>query len=82
MEAEIPLVGQIGGASGRYVYGVTFVNPNLLFWPMEFPRPEPDQPLSLSLVLEKTAVHQRNIWPKAFSSFQARGRAGFEAVTS
>lgn len=40
-EAEIRLVGQIGGELGRYVYGVAFVDPHLDFWPMEFPPPEP-----------------------------------------
>ncbi len=39
-EAEIRLVGQIGGEPGRYVYGVAFVDSDLHFWPMEFPPPE------------------------------------------
>ena len=43
-EAEIRLVGQIGGKPGRYVYGVTFVDPNPDFWPMEFPPPDPFEP--------------------------------------
>jgi hypothetical protein len=39
-EAEIRLVGQIGGEPGRFIYGVAFVDPNLNFWAMEFPPPE------------------------------------------
>jgi hypothetical protein len=40
-EAAIRLVGQIGGEPGRYVYGVTFVDPDPDFWPMDFPPPDP-----------------------------------------
>lgn len=40
-EAEVRLVGQIGGEPGRYVYGLAFLDPQLEFWPMEFPPPEP-----------------------------------------
>ena len=39
-EAEIRLVGKIGGESGRYVYGVAFVDPEVNFWQMDFPPPE------------------------------------------
>jgi hypothetical protein len=31
-EAEIRLVGQIGGEPGRYIYGVAFVDPDPHFW--------------------------------------------------
>lgn len=40
-EAEVRLVGQIGGELDRYVYGVAFLDPDIEFWPMEFPPPEP-----------------------------------------
>lgn len=39
-EADVRLVGQIGGEAGRYTYGVAFVDEDLEFWPMEFPRAE------------------------------------------
>lgn len=40
-EAEVRLVGQIGGEPGRYVYGLAFVDPHIEFWALEFPPPEP-----------------------------------------
>jgi PilZ domain len=51
-EAEIRLIGQIGGEPGRHVYGVAFVDPELEFWPMEFPPPEPDEPARHTMTLE------------------------------
>jgi len=51
-EAEIRLVGQIGGEPGRYVYGVAFVDPNLDFWAMEFPAPNPFEPGDNLMLLE------------------------------
>lgn len=36
-EAEIRVVGQIGEESGRYTYGVAFLNQALNFWRLEFP---------------------------------------------
>lgn len=51
-EAEIRLVGQIGGEPGRYVYGVAFVNAQKPFWPMEFPPPEPNEPPNPNTTLE------------------------------
>jgi PilZ domain len=51
-EAEIRLVGQIGGEPGRYVYGVTFVDPNPDFWPLEFPPPDPFEPASQQIAFE------------------------------
>jgi hypothetical protein len=51
-EAAIRLVGQIGGQPGRYVYGVTFVDPDPDFWPMEFPPPDPFEPASTQIALE------------------------------
>ncbi len=54
-EAEVRLVGQIGGEPGRYIHGVAFVDPDPHFWPMEFPPPESPESLesvSPPLVLE------------------------------
>jgi hypothetical protein len=58
-EAAVRLVGQIGGEPGRYVYGVTFVDPDPHFWPMEFPPPEAFESASLSVVLECSLCQAR-----------------------
>lgn len=58
-EAEIRLVGQIGGEPGRYVYGVTFVDPNPDFWPMEFPPPDPFEIASQQIALECSICQTR-----------------------
>lgn len=58
-EAEIRLVGQIGGEPGRYIYGVAFVDPDPHFWPMEFPPPEPFESASLQLLLECSLCQAR-----------------------
>src|SRR6202040_516721 len=58
-EAEIRLVGQIGGEPGRYVYGVAFVDPDPHFWPMEFPPPESFESASSSIVLECSLCQAR-----------------------
>jgi hypothetical protein len=58
-EAEIRLVGQIGGEPGRYVYGVTFVDPNPDFWAMEFPPPDPFESASERIALECSMCQAR-----------------------
>src|SRR5271157_1718705 len=58
-EAEIRLVGQIGGEPGRYVYGVTFVDPHPDFWPMEFPPPDPFEPATQRIALECSMCQTR-----------------------
>jgi hypothetical protein len=58
-EAAIRLVGQIGGEPGRYVYGVTFVDPDPDFWPMEFPPPDPFEPASQQIALECSMCQTR-----------------------
>jgi hypothetical protein len=58
-EAEIRLVGQIGGEPGRYVYGVTFVDPNPDFWPMEFPPPDPFEQVNQRIALECSMCQTR-----------------------
>lgn len=51
-EALVRLVGQIGGEPGRYVYGLAFLDPDPHFWPMEFPPPEPHEPVRRRIALE------------------------------
>jgi hypothetical protein len=58
-EAEVRLVGQIGGAPDRYVYGVAFVDPRLDFWQIEFPPADSFQPDDRRLTLECTLCHER-----------------------
>jgi hypothetical protein len=58
-EAAIRLVGQIGGESGRYVYGVAFVDPDPDFWPMEFPPSDPFEPASQRIALECSLCQAR-----------------------
>jgi hypothetical protein len=58
-EAEVRLVGQIGGEPGRYIHGLAFVDPDLDFWPMEFPPPEPFGPAQPKLTLECTSCHSQ-----------------------
>jgi hypothetical protein len=58
-EAEIRLVGKIGGEQGRYVYGVAFVDPDTPFWPMEFPLPETVQKASERMTLQCIACQNR-----------------------
>jgi len=38
-EADIRVVGQIGAANHHFTYGVSFFDPQLKFWEMEFPPP-------------------------------------------
>jgi hypothetical protein len=58
-EAEIRLVGQIGGEPGRYVYGVAFVDPDPHFWPMDFPEPESFESAGSFVALECSLCHAR-----------------------
>lgn len=58
-EAEIRLVGQMGGEPGRYIYGVAFVDPALHFWPMEFPPPESFESVSSLATLECSLCQTR-----------------------
>ena len=58
-EAEIRLLGQIGVEPGRYIYGVTFVDPDPHFWPMDFPEPESFEPGSPPMMLECSRCQAR-----------------------
>jgi hypothetical protein len=63
-EAEIRLVGQMGGEQGRYIYGVAFVDSDLHFWPMDFPPPDAFEPTTLQLGLECSRCQTRqNVEP-------------------
>jgi hypothetical protein len=62
--AEIRLVGQMGGEQGRYTYGVAFVDPELHFWPMDFPPPDEFEPPSPRLTLACSRCQTRqNVEP-------------------
>lgn len=58
-QAEVRLVGNIGGQPGSYIYGVTFVDPDPHFWPVEFPPPEPVEGVSQRLALECSLCRTR-----------------------
>jgi len=58
-QAEIRLVGKIGGQPGSYIYGVTFVDPDPHFWPVEFPPPEPLHRAGQRLALECSLCRTR-----------------------
>jgi hypothetical protein len=58
-QAEIRLVGEIGGQPGSYIYGVTFVDPDPHFWPVEFPPPEPIERVSQRVALECSLCRTR-----------------------
>lgn len=60
-EAEVRLVGQIGGETGRYVYGLAFVDPDLEFWPIEFPPPEAFGSAQPRLTLECGSCQSRQL---------------------
>lgn len=59
-EAEIRVVGQLGHGPDGYLYGVTFTDPDLDYWQIEFPSaaaaPEPAE-----VVLECHRCHDRHI---------------------
>ena len=58
-QAEVRLVGNIGGQPGSYIYGVTFVDPDPHFWPVEFPPPEPVEGAGQRLALECSLCRTR-----------------------
>jgi hypothetical protein len=59
-EAEIRVIGQIVRGPDGHVYGVTFTNPDLDFWQIEFP-PPPAAPEPAEVVLECHLCHNRHI---------------------
>jgi len=42
-EADIRVVGQLGAGNHRFTYGVSFFDPQLKFWEIEFPPPSPSE---------------------------------------
>jgi hypothetical protein len=60
-EAEIRLVGQIGGEPGRYIYGVAFVDPDPHFWPMDFPEAESSESAHPQMLLECSRCQTRQM---------------------
>jgi hypothetical protein len=58
-EAEVRLVGKIGEESGRYIYGLAFVDSSLEFWQMDFPPPEQFEPTHREITLECTFCRAR-----------------------
>lgn len=58
-EAEIRLVGKIGGESGEHVYGVAFVDTELGFWPIEFPPAEVTEAEVPAVFFECSFCHSR-----------------------
>jgi hypothetical protein len=59
-EASIRLVGELGEDLRGYVYGVTFVDPNLDFWELKFP-PPPKWRVNFEAPLECTSCQKREV---------------------
>ncbi len=60
-EAEIRVVGEIGSENGQHTYGVTFLDPHIDFWGIEFP-PATDAGASDSgMVLECNICGRREV---------------------
>ena len=58
-EAEMRLVGQIGGEADRHIYGLAFVDSSIEFWPMDFPAPEPFETPPQCILFECSLCGQR-----------------------
>lgn len=71
-EVEIRFVGNLGeDPSGGYVYGVTFCDPNLDFWQIEFPPPQQSLPsagtsLQCSICGSRATVEQSEVEADVF----------------
>jgi hypothetical protein len=59
-EASIRLVGELGEDLRGYVYGVTFVDPNLDFWELKFP-PPPKWRVNFDAPLQCTSCQKREV---------------------
>jgi len=59
-EASIRLVGELGEDLRGYVYGVTFVDPNLDFWELKFP-PAPKWQVNFEAPLQCTSCQKREV---------------------
>ncbi|HKV26066.1 MAG TPA: PilZ domain-containing protein [Candidatus Acidoferrum sp.] len=58
-EAEIRLVGKIGGEAGNFVYGVAFVDPEIRFWPIDFSPAEATEAAALPVFFQCNFCHSR-----------------------
>ncbi len=59
-EASIRLVGELGEDLRGYIYGVTFVDPNLDFWELKFP-PPPKWRVNFEAPLQCTSCQNREV---------------------
>jgi hypothetical protein len=59
-EVSLRLVGQLGEDVRGYVYGVTFVDPNLDFWELKFPAP-PEWSLDFDAPLQCSSCQNREV---------------------
>jgi hypothetical protein len=60
-EAEVRVVGQIGTQSGRYVYGLAFLDSNIDFWGLEFPPSTESEREASRSVLECSRCKSREV---------------------
>lgn len=60
-EAECRIVGQIGGQSGVYVYGVAFLDPTVDLWGITFPPLEESEDTVGRALLECVACRNREV---------------------
>jgi hypothetical protein len=59
-EASIRLVGELGEDLRGYIYGVSFVDPNLDFWELKFP-PPPKWRVNFEAPLQCTSCQNREV---------------------
>jgi PilZ domain len=75
-EVSLRLVGQLGEDVRGYVYGVTFVDPNLDFWELKFPAPprwslDFDTPLHCSSCQNREMVDQSEVEADVYALAQS-----------
>lgn len=75
-EVSLRLVGQLGEDVRGYVYGVTFVDPNLDFWELKFPAPprwslDFDTPLQCSSCQNREVVDQSEVEADVYALAQS-----------
>src|SRR6267143_6788000 len=59
-EVEVRLVGQIGERTDGYIYGVAFLDPNVNFWDIDFPRPFQSEGKTGRVLLECSGCRLRD----------------------
>jgi PilZ domain-containing protein len=60
-EVEIRVVGEIGSENRQYTYGVTFLDPHIDFWGIEFPPVTDDGTSDSDMVLECSICGRREV---------------------